>query len=95
MFHTAFWVFALFLKCSVLVYASSIAVKKFTHRTKCVVISIVVGVVTVFINEVVGTKIVEYAKVISIIAFALFSVAIPLIYLCVGKVKKVDVIEKV
>jgi hypothetical protein len=38
---------------------------------------------------------VEYAKVISIFAFALFSVAIPLIYLCVGKVKKVDVIEKV
>jgi hypothetical membrane protein len=95
MFHTAFWVFALFLKCSVLVYSSSVAIKKYNHSTKCIVNSVIVCVATIFINEVIGTKIVDLAKIIAIATFVVFCVAIPALYLFIGKRKDNDLIEKI
>jgi hypothetical protein len=95
MFHTAFWVFALFLKCSVLIYTSSIAVKKFNHTTKSIINAVIVCLATIFINEVIGTKIVNYSKIISIVMFLLFCVAIPVLYLFIGKRKDNDLIEKI
>lgn len=94
MFHTAFWVFALFLKCSVLIYAASSAVTKFTHRTKCIAVALITGAAAVIMTEVIGTGMAAFTKILSIATFILFVVAVPFIYLFIGKKKEEILIEK-
>lgn len=94
MFHTAFWIFGLFLKCSVLVYASSIAITKFTHIKKCLVIAFIIGIGSIAITNGLGEQASDYAKIISVSVFSVFSVIIPVIYLIAGKKKEENLIEK-
>lgn len=94
MFHTAFWIFGLFLKCSVLVYASSAAIKKFTHKTKCIAVALIVGAAAIIITEIIGTRIVTFTKIVSISTFVLFSIIIPVISLFAVKSKGENLIER-
>jgi hypothetical protein len=84
MFHTAFWLLALLLKTSLLIYCSSISIKKFSHKTKCITLSAVAALVTIGINEFIGTDMIVPMKIVSVAGFSLFAIIIPLISLFVG-----------
>lgn len=84
MLHTAFWIMALFLKGSVLIYCASLCIKKYTHKAKTIAISVAGVLISLFINLVVGTKMVSTSKPIIIGTFAFFIVVVPVLYLIFG-----------
>lgn len=94
MFHTAFWIFALFFKCSVLVYASSIAVNKYSHKSKCIAVALIIALATIIAAQVAGNQTAPLIKLISAAGFILFVIVIPIIYLFAGKRKEENLIEK-
>lgn len=79
MLHTAFWVLALLLKSSIYIYASSITIKRFSHRKKCVGISAIILGLSMLIVFVFGTAMVEITKYASVISFVIFVVVLPFI----------------
>lgn len=85
MLHTAFWVLALLLKISVLIYATSLTTKGLTHVKKCVFISGLVAVASILVVVVFGTAIVQITKYVSIASFAVFVVILPIITLFVRR----------
>ncbi len=94
-FHIAFWVPAIFLKVSGLVYCSTLCVKKYKHSVKCVIASLLSVAVAVFITMVVGMDMINLTKVISTVMFVVYSVIIPLISILFIKKSRVDnVVEK-
>lgn len=82
MLHTAFWILAVLLKSSILIYCASTTIKPFTHGKKCLFFGAVSSILAIVINEIVGTKMVTPTKVISVILFAIFCIVLPLIFLC-------------
>lgn len=94
-FHTAFWVLALFFKVSILIYSASICIKKYRHSTKCVIISVITIAVAVVITVILGTKMVDITKIISVATFGVFCFLIPVLSLLLIKKRRMDdVIEK-
>lgn len=89
-FHTAFWVLALFLKVSILLYCATICVKKYQHRTKCVISSLFAIAVSYLITIAMGTSMVNVTKIISVVTFLLFCVLVPILNLIFGKEKRID-----
>lgn len=81
MLHTAFWILAVLLKCSLLIYCASVSVKKYSHTAKCLVFAVLTGVVAIILDEVVGTAIVTPAKIISVVLFCLFALMFPVLSL--------------
>lgn len=93
--HTAFWVFAVFLKCAVLIYCISISVKKFSHKNKCIAAAVIVGIISIISTELIGNEMINSAKTISLSAFAVFVLIIPILFLIFKKKSKGEkVIEK-
>lgn len=85
MLHTAFWVLALLLKSSVFIYASSVVIKNYKHSTKCIAVSLALLGVSLFITLVLGTAMVGITKIVSVVTFLIFVVALPLITLIVRR----------
>lgn len=85
MLHSAFWILSVLLKSSLMIYCASITVRKLNHTTKCIVFSIIAGVIAIIISELVGTDIVTPSKIISIVNFAAFALAFPIFSLVRGK----------
>lgn len=95
MIHTAFGVFALFLKCSVLIFCASSSFKKFNYTKKCFAISAIVGIVAVFINKLFSTQIVVNSRFIYIWISIIFCIVIPVLFLLFAKKEKgEEIIEK-
>jgi hypothetical protein len=95
MVHTAFWVFAVFVKGSVLIYCASSSVKSFSHRNKSIVVAVLVAGVAILINEVIGMEIAQLSKPLAIGMFSIFCVLIPILFLVFKKKSKGDkVLEK-
>lgn len=80
-FHTSFWIFAVFLKTAVLIFCASTAIKKFNHKNKVAVLSVLAFLGSVIIGEVVGTKIVGVSKILSVALFLVFAVVVPVLFL--------------
>lgn len=94
-FHIAFWVLAIFLKVSGLIYCSTLCIKKYKHSTKCIAASILSVAVAVIITMVVGMNMVNVTKIISVVMFIVYSVMIPLMSLFFIKKSRVDnIVEK-
>lgn len=95
-FHIAFWVLAIFLKVSGLIYCSTLCVKKYKHSVKCVAASLLSVAVAVIITMVVGMNMVNVTKIISCVMFSVCSVIIPLLSLFFIKKSRVDsIVEKI
>lgn len=94
-FHIAYWVLAIFLKVSGLVYCATLCVKKYKHSVKCVVASLLSVAVAVFITMVVGMDMIKLTKILSTVMFIAFSVVIPLMSILFMKKSRVDrIVEK-
>lgn len=85
MLHTAFWILSVLLKCSLLIYCASICVPRLSHTASTVTFSIISGALALFINELVGTKMLLPTKIISLVLLVLFSLAFPLYLLIVRR----------
>lgn len=85
MLHTSFWVMAMFLKSSTLIYSASKFSNKFKDKTRIIIVVLVAFLLSVFINFVVGTSIITVAKYVTFSMFVLLTVIIPLIYLLVRR----------
>lgn len=95
MIHTAFWITAVFLKCSVLTYCAASCTKKFSHKAKCLVICGLTIALSVFLIKVFGTDMFKFTKYISFFGCLIFCFGIPLLSLIFKKKKKGDdVLEK-
>lgn len=81
MLHTSFWVLALLLKSSLLIYSASVVVKRFTHVKKAVFFSVLVAIISIIINEALSTSMAGITKALSVVTFVLFVVALPVISL--------------
>lgn len=81
MLHTAFWILAVLLKSAILIFCASSTIKTFNHGKKCLFFGILAGALAIVINEVIGTKMIAPTKIISVIAFSVFCVGIPLLSL--------------
>lgn len=93
--HTAFWITAVFLKCSVLTYCAASCTKKYSHKTKCLAVSGLVILFSVLITQVLGTNMFIVTKYISFFGCLVFCFGIPLLSLIFKKKKKGDeVLEK-
>ncbi len=77
MLHTAFWILAVLLKSSLLIYCASITFKGKNHLMKCAVFSVITFALALVSNEVLGTKALPVIKVISVTFFCIFSVILP------------------
>lgn len=86
-FHTSFWVFAVFLKTSVLVYSASVLIKKYTYKNKVLVLSAISTVMSIVINQVIGTAIVGVSKIITVLMFVICVIILPIIALIFRKGK--------
>ncbi len=84
-FHTSFWIFAVFLKNAVLLYCASTLYKKGSHKAKVLIFSAIAFLCTAFTNEILGTKIAEISKILTVIMFALFSFVFPCFSLIFGR----------
>lgn len=89
-FHTAFWVLALFMKTAVLIYSSSLCIKKYKHSTKCVVLSGISIAIAFVINVITGTNIVNVTSTVFVVTFCAYCVAIPLLSLIFIKKRRTD-----
>lgn len=85
MLHTAFWVVSLLLKSSLLIYASSICFVKGGHITKCIAFSIAVIASSFVITELIGTAIINVAKIISVSFFCALTIASPLVLIFIKR----------
>lgn len=85
MLHTAFWILAVLLKTAILIYCASITIKRFTHGKKCLFFGALSGLLAIIINEAIGTRMVTPAKLVSIGAFVVFCVLLPLVSLIFGR----------
>lgn len=95
MIHTAFWIAAVFLKCSVLIYCAASCTKKYSHKTKCLVTGVLVILLSVLITQFLGTNMFVVTKYISFFGCLIFCFGIPLLSLIFRKKKKGDdVLEK-
>lgn len=81
MLHTSFWMLALLLKSSLLIYSASVVVKRFVHAKKAVLFSVLVAIIAIIINGVLSTSMVSITKILSVATFVLFVVALPVISL--------------
>lgn len=90
MLHTAFWVLALLLKISVLIYSSSLVIKKYKHSTKCIIISFLVIVISIISNSFVTFESTEINKYISLISFVLFVLVLPIVTLIRGRKNEIS-----
>lgn len=86
-FHTSFWVFAVFLKTAILLYSSSVLIKKFTYKNKVIILSIISTALSIVINQVIGTAIVSMSKIITVVMFVICVVILPIIALIFRKGK--------
>lgn len=84
-FHTSFWIFAVFLKTAVLLYCASTLYQKGSYKTKVLIFSAIAFLCTAFTNEILGTKIAEISKNLTVIMFALFSFVFPCFSLIFGR----------
>lgn len=89
-FHTSFWIFGVFLKTSVLLLCASTLFEKGSHKIKVIVFSVAAFLCTVFMNEVVGTKMAEASKIATVVMFALFSLVVPIFTLIFGRSDNVE-----
>lgn len=80
MLHTSFWVLGMFLKSAILIYAASKFTSKLSHKTRTILVSILAFLMSVFINFVLGTNVVNVSKYITIISFVVLVVILPIIY---------------
>lgn len=95
MIHTAFWITAVFLKCSVLIYCASSCTKKYSHKTKCLIAGGAVILLSVLITLLLGIDMFKITKYISCFGCLIFCFGIPLLSLIFKKKKKGDdVLEK-
>lgn len=85
MLHTAFWILAVLLKSSILTFCASSTMKRFTHGNKSLFFGVLAGGVAIFVNEIIGTKMVEPVKIISVCVYVIFCIALPLISLAFGR----------
>lgn len=89
MLHTSFWILGMFLKGALLVYAASKFTSKYSHKTRTIIVSILSLVLSAFINFVLGTKIVDVSKFVTVIMFVMLVVIVPLVYYFVRR-KKIE-----
>lgn len=79
MLHTAFWILAVLLKSSLLIYCASITLKGKNHMTKCVIFALITFALALVSTDVLGTNALPLVKMISVIFFCVFSILIPLV----------------
>lgn len=85
MFHTGFWVLGLLLKTSVLIYSSTLCLKKLNHTKKTVFFSAGTFVFSVLITKVVGTAMIQTTKEFNMILYAVFILLLPVLGLIFKK----------
>lgn len=90
--HTAFWILSAFLKCSLMVYCGAVAIKKFSHKNKCIAISAVALVLSLAMTEWITDLLIKIAKPLSLGTFVIFCVVIPLASLFIIKKNKGDLL---
>lgn len=88
MLHTAFWILAVLMKCSLLIYCASQSFGTKTAGKRVVVFSLVSAGVAILINEVVGLGILSPSKVISVALFAVAVIALPIVFLIKGRLSE-------
>lgn len=94
MFHTGFWILGLLLKSSVMIYASTLCLKKMNHTKKTVLFSLATFFISILITKVIGTTIIQTTKEFNIILYAVFILLLPILSLMFKK--KGDItIEKI
>lgn len=91
--HTSFWVLAVLIKCSLLIYCASISIKKFSHSKKCIVFTAISVIVSVALSEIFVSQIMLVSKQISIFIYLIFCVIIP-IFLLIFNGKRGRKVEK-
>lgn len=89
-FHTSFWIFAVFLKTAVLLYCASTLFQKGSHKSKVLILSAVAFLCTAFMNEILGTKMAEISKIVTVVMFVLFSFVFPCFALIFGRSDDVE-----
>lgn len=92
--HTAFWILAIFIKCSILIYCSTMCMKKYTHKTKCIVFTLVSFAISLSMTELFASQLVKMAKPLSILAYLIFCVGIPVFSLIFIKKDRRDRLAK-
>lgn len=90
--HTAVWILSAFLKCALLVYCASMCLSKFTHKNKCVAISLVALVLSLAMTEWITDLLVKISKPLSLATFVIFCVVIPAMCLFAIKKSKGDIL---
>lgn len=88
--HTSFWIFAVFLKTAVMLFCASTLIKKYSHKTKVLVLSGVSLLGSVFMDKVLGMRIAEASKYITVGMFLAFAVVVPLCILIFDRRKNVE-----
>lgn len=93
--HTAFWIFGVFLKCSVLLYCASIMFEKYSHKTKSVAVSGLSVIVCLLMTGYVGTMMTGLSKTVNMVLALIFCIIIPIISLIfIKKQKGEELLEK-
>ena len=76
---------AVFVKCAVLIYCSSVVLKKFNHKSKVIGLCLVGFALSFVLNEFIGMYFAYYSKPLLIALFLIFVVIVPLVNLLLGR----------
>ena len=92
--HTAFWILAVFVKCTMLIYCSTMCIKKYTHKNKCIAFTLISFVISLSMTELIASQLVKIAKPVSAVAYLIFCVGIPVFSLIFLKKDRRDILAK-
>lgn len=81
--YTGFWILAIFVKISMLLYCSAISVQKFTHKMKCITFSALAFLLTLCMGMFASVG--SGSAPVTIVLFLLFSTVFPSLALLIKK----------
>lgn len=85
--HTSFWILGVFMKCSLLIYCSSLSTKKGSNGFKCAAFSTFAFLLAYLSMKLLGVKLLSLTKELFIVLFWIFVAVIPLISLIIKRKK--------